>query len=282
MKVSVVMAVYNRASLIGECLKSILAQTFQDFEVIVVDDFSDDETLEILRAFARRDTRIRVFANPRHKFIETLNMGMSMAQGEYIARIDSDDVMLPDRLSKQVEVLDQDNSLAVCCSLYDGFGVTPSQYGHLTGRVNRPYYCLLLGNFIANPTSMIRKSFLDNYGLCYQEENIYSEDYKLWADIARFGGGFYIIPERLTKCRHHDNQLSIVHHEIQSDNAFKVQLDILNDLVGELSLSNDRYEKLFNLLAAFNDEELLSADTIFLICYELSENRYRHYSIHYT
>lgn len=275
MKVSVVMAVYNRAGLVGECLESILAQTFQDFEVIVVDDCSEDNTLDILQSFAERDKRIRVFSNPRHRFIETLNIGMSMAKGEYIARIDSDDVMLPERLEKQVELFERDASVTVCCSWFNLFGTNQSKQEGMSGRVIRPYHRFLLGNFLANPTSMIRRSFLEKNQLHYHEDYIFSEDYKLWTEIARLGGGFFVIPEYLVKYRVHEGQLSFRHRTIQAKSAFKARTDVLNNLVEKHCLTDGRFETLFTMLAAFNDDGLLSPETIFHICYEMVENKSR-------
>lgn len=275
MKVSVVMAVYNRAKYINECMDSILAQRFQDFEIIVADDCSKDNTLEILNGYAVKDKRIHIIANQRHHFIETLNMGMDMAKGEYIARIDSDDLMMPERLERQVEVLDRDVSVTVCCSWYDIFGDSHSVRKNISGRIVRPYHRLLLSNFLANPTSMIRKSFLDKYHLCYDEKYIFSEDYKLWTEIARLGGGFYVIPDCLVKYRVHKDQLSFKHGAVQAESAFKAQIDVLNDLVERHGLKDSRFDDLFTILTSFNDDGLLLPDTIFRICYELVENQSR-------
>lgn len=275
MKVSVVMAVYNRAKYINECMDSILAQKFQDFEIIVADDCSKDSTLEILNDYAAKDKRIHIIANQRHHFIETLNMGMDMAKGEYIARIDSDDLMMPERLERQVEVLDRDVSVAVCCSWYDILGDSLPVWKDISGKIVRPYHRLLLGNFMANPTSMIRKSFLDEYHLSYDEKYIFSEDYKLWTEIARLGGGFYMIPDSLVKYRVHEDQLSYKYGAVQAESAFKAQIDVLNGLVERHSLTDSRFDDLFTILTSFNDEGLLSPDTVFRICYELVENQSR-------
>lgn len=275
MKVSVVMAVYNRAKYIGECVDSILAQKFQDFEIIVADDCSKDNTLEILNGYALKDKRIHIIANQHHHFIETLNMGMDMAKGEYIARIDSDDLMMPERLEKQVEVLDRDVSVTVCCSWYDILGDSLPGWKDISGKIVRPYHRLLLGNFMANPTSMIRKSFLDEYHLSYDEKYIFSEDYKLWTEIARLGGGFYMIPDSLVKYRVHEDQLSYKYGAVQAESAFKAQIDVLNGLVERHSLTDSRFDDLFTILTSFNDDGQLSSDTIFRICYELVENQSR-------
>jgi len=275
MKVSVVMAVYNRENLVKECITSIQDQNFNDFEIIVVDDYSEDSTYDVLESLAKDDKRIRLFRNHRHHFIETLNIGMSEANGEYIARIDSDDIMLPDRLRKQVECMDDDLSLSVCCSWYETFGSYQSLQNNIVGKVKRPYYQFLLGNYLANPTSMIRKSFLEEHHLYYQNDYIYSEDYKMWTEIAKYGGGFYVIPEVLTKYRIHDKQLSIKHREIQANSAFKAQTDVLNDLLEIESQKDPNIEPLFTILSYYNEKEMLSMESICRVCYEILENRNR-------
>lgn len=277
MKVSVVMAVYNREDMIRECVESILKQSYEDFEAIIVDDHSEDATFEVLQEFARNDVRIKAFRNERHNFIESLNLGLSEAKGEYIARMDSDDVMLSDRLEKQIACMDQDISLTVCCSWCEIFGHYHSVSNRITGRIHRPYHQFLLGNYLANPTSMIRKSFLKEHELRYQEEYIYSEDYKMWTEIAKYGGEFYVIPEVLTRYRVHDKQVSIQHKKIQANSAFKARNDVLNDLLEIESQKDPNVEFLFKLLSIYNDKELLSMETICRILYEILENRFQRF-----
>jgi hypothetical protein len=183
--------------------------------------------------------------------------------------------MMPERLERQVEVLDRDVSVAVCCSWYDILGDSLPVWKDISGKIVRPYHRLLLGNFMANPTSMIRKSFLDEYHLSYDEKYIFSEDYKLWTEIARLGGGFYMIPDSLVKYRVHKDQLSFKHGAVQAESAFKAQIDVLNDLVERHGLKDSRFDDLFTILTSFNDDGLLLPDTIFRICYELVENQSR-------
>lgn len=105
MKASVVIPVYNKAPWLKECLESVFAQTFTDFEVVAVDDASTDGSLEVLRSF--RDPRLRIIELPHNVGPGgAAQRGMDAAQGEYIIRVDADDVMYPDRFAVQVEVLD--------------------------------------------------------------------------------------------------------------------------------------------------------------------------------
>ena len=106
-RVSVAMSVYNNEAVVGQAIDSILAQTFDDFEYLIVNDGSSDRSPAILDAYARRDPRIRVFHRPNRELIACLNFMISEARAPLIARMDGDDVSLPDRFAKQVAYFDQ-------------------------------------------------------------------------------------------------------------------------------------------------------------------------------
>ncbi|HRI88694.1 MAG TPA: glycosyltransferase family 2 protein, partial [Candidatus Hydrogenedentes bacterium] len=93
--ISVITPVYNNASYLPEALDSILGQTFSDFEFILVNDGSTDNSLEVLETYARRDPRIRISSRENRGYISALNEGLAMARSEFIARMDADDVALP-------------------------------------------------------------------------------------------------------------------------------------------------------------------------------------------
>jgi glycosyltransferase involved in cell wall biosynthesis len=103
--VSVVFRAFNCEKYIGEAIESILAQTFQDFEIVIVDDTSIDETNAIIQTYARREGRIRVFRNQTNQGpVQTMNIGLQLAQGKFVAVHDADDVSLPHRLETQVSI----------------------------------------------------------------------------------------------------------------------------------------------------------------------------------
>lgn len=112
--ISIIMPTYNNARYLSEAIDSILNQTFTDFEFIIVNDHSIDETAAILARYAYQDTRIHVIENNKNLGVaRTLNRGIGIAQGEYIARMDSDDISLPDRFEKQVVFLDANPDVGV-------------------------------------------------------------------------------------------------------------------------------------------------------------------------
>ena len=105
-RVTVLLSVYNGERFLAEAIDSILCQSYKDYEFIIIDDASTDSTPEILKRYARKDSRIKIVTNPVNlRLAASLNKGISLASGELIARMDADDVSLPDRLEKQVDLI---------------------------------------------------------------------------------------------------------------------------------------------------------------------------------
>ena len=117
--ISVLMPVYNGEAFLKESIDSVLGQTMQDFEFIIVDDGSTDQTQAILQAHASRDTRIRILVKENSGISETLNAGLSLAKGEWVARLDADDLMLPMRLAEQFAFVSGQPDLVAAGSYYE-------------------------------------------------------------------------------------------------------------------------------------------------------------------
>jgi hypothetical protein len=184
-KVTVLMPVYNGGRFLQKALDSMLTQTFTDFELLVVYDESTDETATILESYS--DRRIRVITNKGHLGVAgSLRRGLNCARGEYIARIDADDIALPERLQKQVTYLDSHpevGMVASSCVIIDEDGrptcgstqaLTPEQI----------YYTLAFHNCIFHCSVTFRKALVLSLG-GYDEATNRAEDYDLWARIAR-------------------------------------------------------------------------------------------------
>src|ERR1700726_1508117 len=103
--ISVLMPVYNAERYVAEAVESILSQTFADFEFIIIDDGSKDRSLAILEEYAARDPRIRLVSRPNTGIVKALNQGLALASGELVARMDADDIAMPERLAKQRDYL---------------------------------------------------------------------------------------------------------------------------------------------------------------------------------
>ncbi len=275
MKVSVVCPVYNMVNYIEECVDSVLKQTYTDYELLIIDDCSTDGTWETLQSLAKGNRQIRLLRNNRHDYIATLNMCLDESKGEYIARIDSDDVMTSDRLEKQVHFMDANRGFTVCSSWMTFLGETMFVNKNHSGYVSNPYLRFVLSDFIANPTTLLRRSFIKQHDIRFQESYIYAEDYKFWVDVAKHGGRFYVIPECLTSYRWHSEQVSRVHASEQASTTLSIQNEILNDLLERYNSVIPEIQCLFQQLAIFNESNLLSAETIFRLAYEIIENRLR-------
>ena len=227
--VSVIMPVYNAETTICAAIKSVLYQTFQEWELLVLDDGSQDNTLQCVKQFS--DPRIRVCFF-EHNYINTLNKGLSLAKGKDIARMDADDMMVPERLQIQYTILEQCPHFAICSSWIQVFGdkIANKISGTLFGEINDALSLLLHGNFISHPTVMFRKDFFDQYGLLYKEYP-YAEDFKLWFDAVLIGARIYIEPQPLVFYRLSNSQATFKYRQQQIETTQKIQLEIIKELI---------------------------------------------------
>ena len=187
--VSVVIPTHNRADLIGEAIQSVLDQTFQDFDVHIIDNGSSDDTEEVVRAFD--DQRLNYFWQENTGLpASSRNTGIARSQGEFIAFLDSDDVWLPDKLGDQVEAMRMNPARGIVSSNFRYMGERdfPWMNGPAlqdrkipTGRV---FEALLHHNFIATSTAMVRRAALDRVGAFNSDPSIRGcEDVELWLRI---------------------------------------------------------------------------------------------------
>jgi glycosyltransferase involved in cell wall biosynthesis len=226
-QISVIMPVYNRRSFISESVASILQQTLGDFEFIIVDDHSTDGTFEFLQAIP--DPRIKLLRNEKNLGIsESMNRGIEQAKGEFIARMDSDDVSLPSRFQKQVDFLRSRPEIVCCGTSYEIFGslkrtVMPSEHDWIA-------MALLDNAQIANPSAMFRKSIFQNGKLRYKPSYDLAEDYKLWTQVVN-QGKLANLSEVLFRYRHHSGQISNA-KEIQDELANRVATEYAAELCG--------------------------------------------------
>ena len=206
-KVSVLMPAYNAEKYINEAIDSILNQTFTDFEFIIIDDGSTDNTVNIINSY--QDKRIRLVQNEKNLGVaETLNKGIVLSRGQYIARMDSDDVSLPTRFARQVDYMDSHPDCLICGSRVELFGA-------ITGQSQQPISnedikaSLLFSSPFAHPTVMMRSDFVNNNHLRYEKEYEGIEDYKLWVEFAIIQGGkMYNFSTCLLRYRVHGNQVT--------------------------------------------------------------------------
>lgn len=184
-QVSVILPVYNAELYIEEAVNSILAQTFTDFEFIIIDDGSTDNSLVILSKLSNFDARIRLVSRENKGLIATLNEAISLAKSNYIARMDADDVALPTRLAKQFDFLQANPNVAVlgtCYRYIDELGKLGSKRNTFTGHedITASFY---FGNPIAHPSVMVNYQLLGK-DYCYLDEYKTIEDLELWTRLS--------------------------------------------------------------------------------------------------
>jgi len=186
-KVSVLIPVYNCERFISQALESVYNQTYQNFEVIIVDDGSTDRTSEIL--VDMKDSRTFIYRNPQNKGLtRSLNIGLKLCRGEYVARMDADDVSYPQRFEKQVRFLNENPDCLVVgswCNWIDSNGEMhgswepPTEYEDIKKK-------LLVNNSLAHGSVMLRRSSLTKIG-GYNEKYTYAQDYDLWLRLSEVG-----------------------------------------------------------------------------------------------
>ncbi len=199
------MPVYNGSKYLDDAIKSILNQTFQNLEFVIIDDGSTDDSLNIIKSY--NDNRIRLIENKENQGqSKTLNKGINLARGTYIARVDQDDISRSDRLEKQLEFMEKNSDIDVCGSWVELMG-KQSDVLNLETRSEEIKISLLTNQNLAHPAVVIRKSTLIKHNLNYDPKFIIANDYDLWVRMFEYCS-FANIPEPLVKHRVHHDQFS--------------------------------------------------------------------------
>lgn len=203
--VSVVMPVYNGALYLREAIDSILSQTHSNLELIIINDGSTDNSEQIIQSYT--DERIVYLKNEvNSKICVTLNRGLDVARGKYIARMDCDDISVPERLQKQLEYMELHPSIGIVGSDMIVFGKNIEN--RLFTFEHDKNICkagLLFATCFAHPAVMIRKSLLDEYNFRYDDSYKGLEDFELWYRMSKYTE-FVNIPEALLHYRKHKSQ----------------------------------------------------------------------------
>lgn len=188
MKVSVIVPTYNRAHMVTETIDSILAQTFKDFELIVVDNESTDNTEEAIKSYA--DERIRYFKHRNNGVVAVnRNYGIGKAQGQYIAFCDDDDLWLPEKLERQLPEFEKDNQIGLVCTnsiIFDRHGEHGEMIKAKLKDSDFTLESLIWGNPVIGSSALVKRQVVDDVGMMDESPEIFtSEDYELWLRIAK-------------------------------------------------------------------------------------------------
>ncbi len=222
--ISVIMSVYNGETYLEEAIESVRKQTFQNWELIVINDCSTDSTANILAELAQKDERIKVHTNEVNLRLPTsLNKAISLSSGKYIARMDADDICLPDRLEKQYQFMEENSDVALssCRFMTVKNGVYMS--GGAGGRCDHQALkaMLLVANPILHPGVIAKAEVMKTFG--YDTTLTCTEDLELWTRMVIGNQKIQILPECLLIYRLHDKQITSTTLERQHTEVLKIQ-----------------------------------------------------------
>ena len=222
--VSIVMAAFNEGNFIGEAIDSVLNQTYSNFEFIIVNDGSTDNTDKIILSFS--DTRIKYIKNQRNlKLIASLNKGLTIAEGKYIARFDADDICFSNRLEKQVSFMESNPEIGLS-------GAQQKIFGNNEGVMSYPlnHEDIMLKLFITssfgNNTVIFRKEIMEKYKLYFPEGYYHAEDYKSWTNWIKYTQ-VANINDYLVKYRSHSSSISVTNRKLQRETRNRIRIEYL-------------------------------------------------------
>lgn len=295
--VNVLMPVYNGEKYLREAIDSILSQSFTDFEFLIINDGSTDSTEEII--FSYDDSRIRYVKNEINlRLIATLNKGIDLCSGKYIARMDADDISTPERLEKQFDFMEKNQDVGICGTWYDSFNemgnVGSCRYLSSHDEISLKH---LYQIHLSHGTAMIRKSILDAHQFRFDSEFAHAEDYDLFTRMA-MKTRLANLPFVGYLVRQHENEVSVKFNNVQKENSLKVRKRLFKilhndaddkDLLAYESLNHqnyktvnidaDRVKFLLESLYLGNTEERFIEDSLFQ---NHMKNIWLHYCYHTT
>jgi glycosyltransferase involved in cell wall biosynthesis len=226
--VSIVMIVYNAQEYLAEAIQSILGQTFTDYEFIIIDDCSIDNSLQIAQEFQQKDSRIKIHHHEQNMGIAgARNTGLKLAQGKYIAWMDADDISMPDRIEKELTFLENNPKVGVVSSFVNLI----DRQGNNIGNVKMPQTQILISwalcffDPIINPAVMINRDLYARVGeyrnLAENKGDYFPEDYDLWVRMIN-ATQFSNISEPLVKLRKHEQNITKTRIQSTIKNSIRI------------------------------------------------------------
>ncbi|WP_165044796.1 glycosyltransferase family 2 protein [Dysgonomonas sp. ZJ709] len=266
--VTVMIPVYNAESFLRETIDSVLCQTYYDFELLLLDDGSTDSSIDIIKSY--KDSRI-CYISCSHDFVGTLNKGLDIAKGKYLALLDHDDLMMPHRLQMQYNYLESNLNIIACGGYMHSFGwyskeiKAPLEYNELINE-------MIIRSPMLNPTGFIRRDAIVSHNIRYQKGYSFAADFKFWADLVKVGK-VVNIPKILTLYRTYNQQTSIVFRKESSVGAHSIQLEIVEYLLSLVDKKSRIYdtlnEKLIPALDDLGELSFFSEKVFFSFMYEV-------------
>lgn len=258
--VSVVIPCYNAEKYIEESVYSIINQTYNNLEIICVDDCSTDNTLKILKQLALKDRRVIVLQNPENlKISKTLNRGIEYSTGEYIARMDADDIALPVRIEKQIEFLEANPEVGLCGTCCEKIDATGKHVGYMRYPLKHEELksALLFTSVFIHPTVVFRKKIFNELG--GYRDLMPVEDFEYWIRIIQH---FQVanLMDVLLKYRWHGDNVTVTQNALRIDQLSKVLI-----LHQDFFINQNSYQKYNLRFMLANWGQKSDIDTITLI-----------------
>ena len=237
-KVTVLMSVYNGEAYLREAIDSILGQTFSNFEFLIINDGSTDKTSEIIESY--NDYRIRIIEQENIGLPKSLNKGLSLPNGDYIARMDADDISLPSRLEKQIKFMDANPKIGISGTWIKTIGEKPNHVWKYETNPQMIKCQLLLDSCLAHPSVIMRRALLEKYSLKYSVSCWQAQDWELW-QRASVHFDLSNIPEILLLYR------------VTSGSVSRASTKIQQKLIGEIDAKN---VKKLNVIATPEEHDI--------------------------
>ncbi|EHO54404.1 glycosyltransferase, group 2 family protein [Lachnospiraceae bacterium oral taxon 082 str. F0431] len=236
--VSIVMPIYNSETYLDEAILSIIHQTYQNWELLVINEFgSNEEGKRIINRYAAIDSRIRLIQNSERLGIaESLNEGLRQAKGEYIARMDGDDISLPKRIEKQVEFMEENKDILLCGVQVEVFGSEKWDWKLETDSAQIRTDALFYSPCV-HPTILFRRDVIDKYNIFYNKDYKASEDYDFFIRVLKFGE-IANLKEILFKYRLYSTNATYMNNKI----GFKIYSDVMERRFHKLEIDFSRQE----------------------------------------
>jgi len=250
--ISVVMSVYNAEEYLDESIQSILNQTYKNFEFIIINDGSTDKSQDIINKYIEQDNRIIVINRENKGLPYSLNEGIVKSKGNYIARMDADDISMSNRFEEQIKFMEENQDIGICGTFIESFGKNINnriQRYPLENAQLRPI--LLFTSCFAHPTVMIRKSILDKFNLKYNEEYKNSQDYELWVRLSKYTK-VANISKVLLKYRIVDSSITSK-TDIDHFNRYILIKNIFSNILKELNIQNSEKENRLHFIIGVNN-----------------------------
>ena len=261
---SIVLPTYNREKYLPRAICSVLAQKFTDFELLIIDDGSKDNTEKLVKKFADKDKRILYIKNEKNSgLIYSANRGIDLAKGRYITRLDSDDIIYPNLFDEYKKFIDEnpDTTLfsSLLVSLKDSGDLNSSS--ELANHFKKSKEIdIFFTNPISNVGTTLNKEFLDSHNLRYENEFIHAEDYGLISKILMHGGKIKILRKNLTGYREHETN-GKKYRETQTKTSVEIKKRLLQHFVNDWNFNFCHNYKNLNdkARAVFSAEEIEDA-----------------------